>query len=206
MRKINILAIPLLLLGVSTVAHTESLMRTFSYCDASFFKKIQEYPVLQDISNTLKNTKFDDGAPLSVDLNFSPTGIVTFNRFFVSHNDFDKYDNFTYMGMRGQYYFWGFETTQSLDEVISHTSSKISILKIGNSYIYAPMIRHNLDSKWVFNEYATQKYGLEPYAAEKMMIIEKDEQRGVVRFLCTLQGYVTEDDLKFVGLDKPAQP
>ena len=68
------------------------------------------------------------------------------------------------------------------------------------------MIRHSLDERWVFNEYAAQNYRLKPYAAEKMMIIEKDEKRGVVRLLCTLQGNVTEDDLKFVGLDKPAQP
>ncbi|WP_369311398.1 hypothetical protein [Providencia rettgeri] len=200
MKKVNILAIPLLLLGVSTMPHSESLMRTFSYCDASFFNKMNDYPVLRDISNTLKNTKFDDGIPFSVDLNFSPTGVVTFNRFFVSHSDFNKYDDFSYMGIRGHYYFWGFETTQSLDEVIRYTSSKISILKIGNSYIYAPMIRHNLNGKWVFNEYVAQDYGLDPYAAEKMMVIEKDEQRGVVRFICTLQGNVTEDDLKFVGL------
>ncbi|EPL6455981.1 hypothetical protein [Providencia sp.] len=201
MRKINILAIPLLLSGVSMVAYAESLMRTFSYCDASFFNKVKEYPVLQDISNTLKNTTFNDGIQLSVDLDFSPTGIITFNRFFVSHSDFDKYDNFTYMGMRGQYYFWGFETKQSFDEVIQHTLTKISILKIGKSYIYAPMIRHNLKDKWIFNEYAAQNYSLEPYAAEKMMIIEKDEQRGVVRFLCTLRGNVTKEDLKFVGLE-----
>ncbi|WP_353166539.1 hypothetical protein [Providencia sp.] len=206
MKKLNIFAIPWLLLGMSAMTHAESLMRTFSYCDASFFKKINEYPVLEDISKTLKHTNINDSPSLSVDLHFSPTGFVTFNRFFVSHSDFDKYDNFTYMGMRGQYYFWGFETTQSLDEVIRYTSSKISILKIGNSYIYAPMIRHSLEEKWVFNEYAAQNYGLKPYSAEKMMIIEKDEKRGVVRFLCTLQGNVTEDDLKFVGLDKPAQP
>lgn len=201
MKKINKFAIPLLLLGISNVSYAESLMRTFSYCDASFFKKMNEYPVLQDISETLKQTNLNNSIPFSVDLNFSPTGVVTFNRFFVSHSNFDKYDNFTYMGMRGQYYFWGFETTQSLDEVIRHTSTKISILKIGKSYIYAPMIRHNLKDKWIFNEYAAQNYGLEPYAAEKMMIIEKDEQRGVVRFLCTLQGNVTEEDLKFVGLE-----
>lgn len=201
MKKINKFAIPLLLLGISNVSYAESLMRTFSYCDASFFKKMNEYPVLQDISETLKQANLNNSVPFSVDLNFSPTGVVTFNRFFVSHSNFDKYDNFTYMGMRGQYYFWGFETTQSLDEVIRHTSTKISILKIGKSYIYAPMIRHNLKDKWIFNEYAAQNYGLEPYAAEKMMIIEKDEQRGVVRFLCTLQGNVTEEDLKFVGLE-----
>lgn len=201
MKKRNKFAIPLLLLGISNVSYAESLMRTFSYCDASFFKKMNEYPVLQDISETLKQANLNNSIPFSVDLNFSPTGVVTFNRFFVSHSNFDKYDNFTYMGMRGQYYFWGFETTQSLDEVIRHTSTKISILKIGKSYIYAPMIRHNLKDKWIFNEYAAQNYGLEPYAAEKMMIIEKDEQRGVVRFLCTLQGNVTEEDLKFVGLE-----
>lgn len=201
MKKINKFAIPLLLLGISNVSYAESLMRTFSYCDASFFKKMNEYPVLQDVSETLKQANLNNSIPFSVDLNFSPTGVVTFNRFFVSHSNFDKYDNFTYMGMRGQYYFWGFETTQSLDEVIRHTSTKISILKIGKSYIYAPMIRHNLKDKWIFNEYAAQNYGLEPYAAEKMMIIEKDEQRGVVRFLCTLQGNVTEEDLKFVGLE-----
>lgn len=63
------------------------------------------------------------------------------------------------------------------------------------------MIRHNLQGQWVFNEYATQDYNLAPNAAEKMLIIEKDEQRGVVRFLCTLQGKVTDEDLHYVGLE-----
>ncbi|MEX6176349.1 hypothetical protein AB6G03_05085 [Providencia hangzhouensis] len=175
-------------------------MKTFSYCDAAFFKKIKDDPVLNDISNVLKNNKLDTDEQVSVDLNFSPTGIVTFNRFFVSHSNFDKYDGFAYLGLRGQYYFWGFETTQSLEEVVRYTSSRIAIIKVGNTYIYSPMIRHNLQSKWVFNEHATQDYNLEPNAAEKMLIIEKDEQRGVVRFLCTLQGNVTDEDLHYVGL------
>lgn len=201
MKNINILAITFFLLGLSPTVNAESLMRTFSYCDATFFEKIKEYPVLNDASNALKNMKLGDGEQVSVNLNFSPTGIVTFNRFFVSHSNFDKYDDFSYLGLRGQYYFWGFETTQSFEEVIRYTSSRIAILKVGNTYIYSPMIRHNLQGQWVFNEYATQDYNLNPNAAEKMLIIEKDEQRGVVRFLCTLQGKVTDEDLHYVGLE-----
>ncbi|MBO1916532.1 hypothetical protein J4727_17080 [Providencia rettgeri] len=86
--------------------------------------------------------------------------------------------------------FGGFETTQSLEEVVRYTSSRIAIIKVGNTYIYSPMIRHNLQSKWVFNEHATQDYNLEPNAAEKMLIIEKDEQE-VLFVSCTLQGNVT---------------
>lgn len=201
MKKINILAIPFFLLGLSPTTNAESLMRAFSYCDASFFEKMREYPVLKDVSDTLKNKHLSDGKQVSVNLSFSPTGIVTFNRFFVSHSNFDKYDDFTYMGMRGQYYFWGFETNQSLEEVVRYTSSRIAIMKVGNASIYSPMIRHNLRDKWVFNEYAMQDYDLNPNSAEKMMIIEKDEQRGVVRFLCTLQGKVTREDLQYVGLE-----
>ncbi|HHE6468155.1 TPA: hypothetical protein ACPFI9_004370 [Providencia rettgeri] len=201
MKNINILAMTFFLLGLSPTVNAESLMRTFSYCDATFFEKIKEYPVLNNASNALKNMKLDDGEQVSVNLNFSPTGIVTFNRFFVSHSNFDKYDDFAYLGLRGQYYFWGFETTQSFEEVIRYTSSRIAILKVGNTYIYSPMIRHNLQGQWVFNEYATQNYNLDPNAAEKMLIIEKDEQRGVVRFLCTLQGKVTDEDLHYVGLE-----
>ncbi|WP_333988041.1 hypothetical protein [Providencia huaxiensis] len=201
MKNINILAITFFLLGLSPVVYAESLMRTFSYCDAAFFEKIKEYPVLNDVSNRLKNRQLGDGEQISVDLNFSPTGIVTFNRFFVSYSNFDKYDDFSNLGLRGQYYFWGFETTQSLEEVVRYTSSKIAIIKVGNTYIYSPMIRHNLQGKWVFNEYATQDYNLDPNAAEKMLIIEKDEQRGVVRFFCTLQGKVTDEDLHYVGLE-----
>lgn len=201
MKKINIFAISFLLLGLSSTLHAESLMRTFTYCDAAFFKKMDEYPVLKNTSETLKKTDIHESKTFSSKINFSPTGIVTFNRFFVSHFDYDIYDNFTYMGMHGQYYFWGFETDQSLEEVVRHTSSKISIIKVGNSYIHSPMIRHNVNDEWVFNEYAAQDYSLEPSAAEKMLVIEKDEQRGVVRFLCTLQGNVTKDDLKFVGLE-----
>ncbi|MGG7477145.1 hypothetical protein ACQ7CH_06750 [Providencia sp. R3] len=200
MKNINVLAITFFLLGLSPTVNAQSLMKTFSYCDAAFFKKIKDDPVLNDISNVLKNNKLDTDEQVSVDLNFSPTGIVTFNRFFVSHSNFDKYDGFAYLGLRGQYYFWGFETTQSLEEVVRDTSSRIAIIKVGNTYIYSPMIRHNLQSKWVFNEHATQDYNLEPNAAEKMLIIEKDEQRGVVRFLCTLQGNVTDEDLHYVGL------
>lgn len=201
MKKINILAIPFFLLGLSPVTNAESLMRAFSYCDASFFEKMREYPVLKDVSDTLKNKHLSDGEQVSVNLSFSPTGIVTFNRFFVSHSNFDKYDDFAYMGMRGQYYFWGFETNQSLEEVVRYTSSRIAIMKMGNAYIYSPMIRHNLRDKWVFNEYAMQDYDLNPNSAEKMMIIEKDERTGVVRFLCTLQGKVTREDLQYVGLE-----
>ncbi|HGN1200921.1 TPA: hypothetical protein ACKRO9_000288 [Providencia rettgeri] len=201
MKNINILAMTFFLLGLSPTVSAESLMRTFSYCDATFFEKMKEYPALNDASNALKNMKLDDGEQVSVNLNFSPTGIVTFNRFFVSHSNFDKYDDFTYLGLRGQYYFWGFETTQSFEEVMRYTSSRIAILKVGNTYIYSPMIRHNLQGQWVFNEYATQDYNLAPNAAEKMLIIEKDEQRGVVRFLCTLQGKVTDEDLHYVGLE-----
>ncbi|HEC8322941.1 TPA: hypothetical protein RG501_RS22880 [Providencia rettgeri] len=201
MKNINILAITFFLLGLSPAISAESLMRTFSYCDSAFFEKIKDYPVLRDVSNTLKNRQLSDSEQVSINLNFSPTGLVTFNRFFISHSNFDKYDDFTYLGLRGQYYFWGFETTQSLEEVVRYTSSKIAIIKVGNTYIYSPMIRHNLQSKWVFNEYATQDYNLDPNAAEKMLVIEKDEQRGVVRFLCTLQGKVTDEDLHYVGLE-----
>lgn len=202
MKNINILTIAFFFLWVSPELRAECLIRTFSYCDASFFKKMKEYPVLKTISDTLQNTKIDDGEQISVSLKYSPTGVVTFNRFFLSHNNFDKYDDFSYMGMRGQYYFWGFETTQSLEEVIRYTSSRIAIIKVGNIYIYSPMIRYNLTDKWVFNEYAAQDYyALDKNAAEKMLIIEKDERRGVVRFLCTLQGKVTDEDLKYVGLE-----
>ncbi|WP_272666748.1 hypothetical protein [Providencia sp. PROV069] len=200
MKNINVLAITFFLLGLSPTVNAQSLMKTISYCDAAFFKKIKDDPVLNDISNALKNNQLGTNEHVSVNLNFSPTGIVTFNRFFVSHSNFDKYDGFAYLGLRGQYYFWGFETTQSLEEVVRYTSSRIAIIKVGNTYIYSPMIRHNLQSKWVFNEHATQDYNLEPNAAEKMLIIEKDEQRGVVRFLCTLQGNVTDEDLHYVGL------
>ncbi|MEX6232037.1 hypothetical protein ACON3F_15180 [Providencia hangzhouensis] len=200
MKNINVLAITFFLLGLSPTVNAQSLMKTFSYCDAAFFKKIKDDPVLNDISNALKHNQLGTNEHVSVNLNFSPTGIVTFNRFFVSHSNFDKHDGFAYLGLRDQYYFWGFETTQSLEEVVRYTSSRIAIIKVGNTYIYSPMIRHNLQSKWVFNEHATQDYNLEPNAAEKMLIIEKDEQRGVVRFLCTLQGNVTDEDLHYVGL------
>ncbi|ENG4183445.1 hypothetical protein ABT230_000170 [Providencia rettgeri] len=201
MKNINISAVTFFILALSPITNAESLMRTFSYCDSSFFEKIKESPALQDVSDILNKSQLSDGKQISVNINFSPTNKVTFNRFIASHSDFDKYDDFSYMGMRGQYYFWGFETTQSLEEVIRHTTSRISIIKIGNSYIYSPMVRHNLQDHWVFNENAAQRYNLDRNAAEKMLIIEKDEQRGVVRFLCTLQGKVTKDDLKYVGLE-----
>lgn len=80
MKNINILAMTFFLLGLSPTVSAESLMRTFSYCDATFSKN-EEYPALNDASNALKNMKLDDGEQVSVNLNFSPTGIVTFNRF-----------------------------------------------------------------------------------------------------------------------------
>ncbi|MGG4607628.1 hypothetical protein [Providencia sp. Me31A] len=202
MKNINILAITFFLLGVSPALNADSLMRTFSYCDATFFEKMKDYPVLKDVSDTLKNMQtISDGEQISVNLDFKPTDIITFNRFFISHNNFDKYDEFSYMGMRGQYYFWGFETTQSLEDVIRYTSSRIAIIQVRNIYIYSPMIRYDLKDKWVFNERAAQNYNLDKNSAEKMLIIEKDERRGVVRFLCTLQGKVTDEDLKYVGLE-----
>ncbi|HGN1704890.1 TPA: hypothetical protein ACKRTE_000708 [Providencia rettgeri] len=202
MKNINILAITFFLLGVSPALNADSLMRTFSYCDATFFEKMKDYPVLKDVSDTLRNMQtISNGEQISVDLDFKPTDIITFNRFFISHNNFDKYDEFSYMGMRGQYYFWGFETTQSLEDVIRYTSSRIAIIQVRNIYIYSPMIRYDLKDKWVFNERAAQNYNLDKNSAEKMLIIEKDERRGVVRFLCTLQGKVTDEDLKYVGLE-----
>lgn len=202
MKNINILAITFFLLGVSPALNADSLMRTFSYCDATFFEKMKDYPVLKDVSDTLRNMQtISNGEQISVNLDFKPTDIITFNRFFISHNNFDKYDEFSYMGMRGQYYFWGFETTQSLEDVIRYTSSRIAIIQVRNIYIYSPMIRYDLKDKWVFNERAAQNYNLDKNSAEKMLIIEKDERRGVVRFLCTLQGKVTDEDLKYVGLE-----
>ncbi|MCG5282218.1 hypothetical protein [Providencia rettgeri] len=70
MKNISILAMTFFLLGLSPTVSTESLMRTFSYCDATFFEKMKEYPALNDASNTLKNMKLVDGEQVSVNLNF----------------------------------------------------------------------------------------------------------------------------------------
>ncbi len=201
MKKNNIFMLILLFIAIQPYSHAESLMRIFSHCDAEFFQNIDKTPNLKNVSTVLKKRKTNKHEPIAVDIDYTSTGKLVFNKFIVSHTDFDQYDDFTYMGMKGQYYFWGFETNQSLEKVIAYTSKRISIIKVGNSYIYSPMIRNDLNDDWVFNKLAAGSYNLEPNAAEKMMIIEPDERRGVVRFLCTLQGNVTAEDLKFVGLE-----
>lgn len=200
MKKTPIACLLSILMGMANYASANSAIQTLTKCDSNFFKEIQNDGNLKPIIEMLNISKLKSSGKLSHPINYvSPEGIKV-NNFIVTYTDFDKYKEMGSIDVKGQFYYWGFESSQPLNEIVNILSNKIKIIKSGDIYIHSPMIRNTIDSQWTANNASVNGVAPEENSAEKLFIIERNEEKDVVSIMCTLQGKITDKDLRFVGL------
>ncbi|WP_431222603.1 hypothetical protein ACQ86O_20340 [Serratia sp. L9] len=100
----------------------------------------------------------------------------------------------------GEYYFWGFETSENYDSVIKKVGKQVSLLDNGGIYIHNPMIKEVNNTQWSINSKPSAGTLPGKEVAEKLFFIEKNED-GTTSLLCTLQGVFSDTDLKTVRPD-----
>ncbi|HIE0648548.1 TPA: hypothetical protein ACXJNB_001641 [Serratia marcescens] len=200
MKKRHMACLLYILMGIAGYANANSTIQALANCDASFFKEIQHDGNLKSLTSSLDIFMLKTTGELSFPTTFtSPEGIEV-NNFIVTYTDFDKYKEISTLDVKGQFYYWGFESLQSFNEVVEILSQKINLVKSGNIYTYNPMIRNTIDGQWMANNAAVDGVAPEENSAEKLFIIEDNKEKGVVSITCTLQGKITDKDLYLTGL------
>lgn len=202
MKKPHIASAIFILFGVANHASAESAIESLSKCDASFFTTIKKDAKLKGILSKLDMSKAKTDGRLNIPADYvSPEGIKVSN-FVVIYTDFDKYKDTGVNDVKGQFYYWGFESPQSLVEVSSAISKKIPLVRAGDLYTYNSMIRKGTEGKWMHDESGVSGVAPEENTAEKVFFVEESKERGVVSLVCSLQGRVIDNDLILTGLDK----
>ncbi|UXM95610.1 hypothetical protein N5853_02985 [Bartonella sp. HY329] len=120
----------------------------------------------------------------------------------IDYSDFDLFKKQGMPGPQGKYYYWGFESPQSLKQIISLLSKNKKLIQDREIYIYNPMIKTGKNGKWQQNRNAMHGTIPSPEVAEKVLIIEQRKKPKVVTISCTLQGNVSKQDLIAAGLHK----
>ncbi|UXN02862.1 hypothetical protein [Bartonella sp. HY406] len=206
MKKILTSAFALLSLSVLSSANAQttpqSAVEALMQCDGNFFKEIKNIPSLKGITSQLNTTNIEAKGSLSIPLNYTSPEGIKINKFTIDYSDFDSLKKLGISGPQGKFYYWGFETKQSLKQIISLLSKNNQLIQDRGIYIYNPMIKTGKNGKWQPNRAALHGTMPKPKVAEKVLIIEQSKKTNVVSISCTLQGNVSKQDLIAAGLHK----
>lgn len=192
----------LLSLFFINISFASTLINDLSQCDTSFFqsaKKMRQFaPIIEDFYQQ----KLTDSINYTKPVNTVENGVKIVN-FTVTYTDFDKYKGLIPNTPAGKYYYWGVESSQSIDEVVAILSKDIQLIKLDkNYYVYNPMYRNSPSEDWKVNSSPTGSIAPSEQEAEKLLIVENDSENNKVKIFCTLQGNLTEKDLRHAGLVK----
>lgn len=179
----------------------ESGITHFSNCDASFFTAAANNPLLRTIPERLYSSNLKKDKKVKLDLHYTTPEGIEVSGFVVTYTDFDAYKEYTPMDVRGQFYYWGFTSTQPIETVVALMSKTLSLQKLDDeNYVFNPMIK-NEGSNWVKNNSAVTGISPAEKTTEKVFLIEKADNQ-TVEILCSLQGSVSQQDLYEAGVQK----
>lgn len=181
-------------------ANANSAIQPLLKCDSTFFKEVKNINGLQAITSKLDNTVIEKQREISIPLNYTSPEGIKINKFTMSYSSFDDLKKRGIKGIQGKYYYWGFESPQSVKQITKLLSQNNQLIQNGDVYIYNPMIRFGKNSKWQSTPSASSGTAPSAEVTEKVLIIEKKSKGTSIN--CSLQGSVSDKDLIAAGLHK----
>lgn len=159
-------------------------------CQPSFFKNL--HAQRGELARQVKLSQDDKAgvAWISVADRTSPEGALLTFAHPVDDNGLPLtawYDRAFDLGAQGTYYFWGFETVASREEVMAKLP-QAQWEEAGEYFISRPQIKPRGSDAWQDNPSAAS--GIAPAAgsAEKLLMLSTED--GKTRLLCSLQGSI----------------
>ncbi|MGQ8774635.1 hypothetical protein ACUTQ5_09445 [Serratia sp. NA_112.1] len=172
-----------------------SVIQNLSACDSSFFKEMQNNKEINDLILNAVEQNVKNKENISIDTNKLHDNNLPLNKYISKYTNMNKYSE----GL-GEYYYWGFETSEPLDVVVKKVEKQVPLVKNGDLYIYNPMIKDVTNSQWSMNNNASSGTVPGKTIAEKLFIVEKTDS-GTTFLLCSLQGVFSDADLKSIRTD-----
>lgn len=201
MKLVMAVFIQLLFIFGINIANASTLIESLSQCDAEFFKDASKNNQLKPVVNEFYQQKIVDGQDFIKPIELKEDNLVL-ERFAVNYTNFNKYKDVSPSAPSGEYYYWGFETTQPFNDVIKALSKKIDLVKIADgSYVYNAMYRNSVSDKWLKNNSPASSIAPDEESAERLFIVEESSNKTVTLF-CTVQGKLDQKDLREAGLIK----
>lgn len=200
MKFIKAVVIQILLISFANCSYASTLIQALSGCNSYFFNKALKTDELSGVINDFYKHGISEGEYKKY-INLSDSGIEL-NNFTVTYTNFDKFGKNIPNTPTGKYYFWGFESKQSINNVVDALSGKMNLIKISNdSYIYNPEYRNTLNDDWSENKSPLGGVAPDENSAEKLFILE-GQKDGSTTIYCSIQGMLIDNDLRNTGLIK----
>jgi hypothetical protein len=182
-----------LLTSFSSVADT--VVKSLSACDASFFNEMKGNKAIGNLILLANAQPIKEKGNVTLDTKGYRDGDLTLNRYISRYSNVDK----NHPGA-GEYYFWGFETDEAFDVVVKKVGKQVALQSNNGPYVHGPMIKEINNSQWAINDKPSAGTSPGKQTAEKLFFIEKNSD-GTASLLCTLQGVFSESDLNAVRPD-----
>lgn len=199
MKKINVFTmIVFLFVSFNSIA-SESVLSSLATCNSSFFKSLKAYPSLSDIIDKVQENDFKKNPEIIIDVDFTTPEGIHLKQFVVQYTDFNKYMKSGVGNVTGEFYFWGFRTTDSLEYVVKEFPINLE-KNSSDLYVANPMIKNN-NGDWVVNSSAASGIAPEDNTTEKLFMVEKSG-KDYTTLYCSIQGKLSESDVKNTGLIK----
>lgn len=193
------LIIALSLSVMSLSAKADTLLQTLATCDSTFFSALKSYPSLASIADKVRNNNFHENDNLIMDVDYTTPEGIHLKQFYVTYTNFNQYKKYSEMDVRGEFYYWGFKTSDSISDVIS----KAPVMFEKNTetlYMYRPMIKQG-DGAWRVNESAVSGISPGEGTSERVFLAEQ-ESGGLTTLSCSIQGDISKADIRDAGLTK----
>lgn len=167
-----------------------TVIQDLSACDASFFTQMKSNKQISELIHQSNTGNIKEKENVAIDAKNYRDGDLTLNKYISRYSNMNKHQQGS-----GEYYFWGFETSENYDSVINKIGKQVSLLNNGGIYIHNPMIKEVSNAQWSINSKPSAGTLPGKKVAEKLFFIEKNKD-GTTSLLCTLQGIFSDADLK----------
>lgn len=160
---------------IIATAKADSAIQLLLNCDRMFFEEIKSINGLQAISNKLKKAVIESHDEISIPINYTSPEGIKINKFIITYTNFNDFKTLWIKEIQGKYYYWSFESPQSIMQISELLSKNNKFIQNGDVYIYNPMIRFGNNNKWQSNRSASSGTMPRKDVTEKVLIIEKKQ-------------------------------
>lgn len=180
----------------TTLAHANSLTEHLVQCDSTFFNDIQQgttplsdkarqnaTAIIAAWAENNASTRHANYIKLSRPVR---DGSLLLNALSFSSDQLPEDET---------YYFWGFVTPSTPDDIIKATPH-IAWIKAGSMYMYRPQIKRAGENKWAANNAAVDGVAVAKGKVEKIALLEPKGNSTTIA--CTLQGSVRPTDTRAI--------